>query len=209
MKVELTLNRCHKVVERLKSKRNDLRESVARLVEPVSITLMKGMNKTTLQQYRTAARLETELNLVTSLSGTIADIKFRVSDMNTKLGINELLADLEAHTFMQQTLANAVSPKKEKQSRYDYSRGSKVTEAAPLGIDDALSILVELDDSTAEVKLSRVDPLVVTRLESNLEKHKASSFSLQDKLSDLNKNRITLEIPDEILEYAGLSKEDK
>lgn len=211
MKITVTLNRAHKIVERLKAKRNELKSELIFAARPKTISVVKGTNVDSIVGLDSASIIRSNIGLIAIICGTISNIKTQVGKENARLNIGELLANIEGQTFIKSAIAEVIKAYKgidsEEKTRRYYGEPAK-SDAAPISRDTLTSIFssIEKAEETPEpytVKISRFSPQVLAFLEEEHTVQSNSCFADLDAVSDLNAKKISIEIPDEVLQYTG------
>ena len=211
MRVKLTLNRCHKAVERLKMKRNSLKAEIETLLKPIEIAIAPGITSESITQLNSGVEVSSKLQLLFEVCEAIKTIKVAVSKKNHANNINEALAENESLTFILQTLQGGLYPKKEKDRYYREDPKDKL---APMKIEDAVGYLQKITSlpnpesvETQSFKIARISEGVKKELDNKITEVQNMSFHYLDKTSDLNRDTVEIELPATVAPFAGLKDE--
>ena len=189
----LSLTRWHKVAERLSRTYTELAQSARNAFTNTQVSGYLG--ETQVDRIRVLGGIElNNLHRAFQLQESLIQIRQAIGEANAKTGVNRELAEYDAlmrrHKLLE-TILNAQStdmvgieeiqmlPKQIlSEDRYDRTRGT---------------IKVKILSSEAELDLHEEARSLLAR-----------SYALSDRISDLNRERLTLELPEDIAKEAGL-----
>lgn len=196
MKYSLTLTRWHKVAERINAA---LKEREARTLAALTQTSISPWNKEGIEAKaeEIARRAVADLALIETGTATVARIRAALGQRNAELGIGERLADADAASrrakLYREVLAKQVA---------DMIRPGDVRHVPPVVTgDDGLWTR----RSSAMITLAIADKALLDELRAKLAREEARSHALLDAIADANREKLELELADEITEIAGLA----
>jgi beta-galactosidase GanA len=209
-KFTVTLSRAHKIVDRLKEKRNEVRKETEGLLAPKVVTLATGMKQDAVKDLTADAKIISNLDLMHQLSDNIGSIKSVIATANTKLGISTLLAANEGYTyltaFLQPMVANLQGTSEAKKDIY--ARYSKDDSGTAIPVTELMGIVESLnkdpESKKIDVKVSRVTPSFAEKLQQIQEEYKNHSFGAMDTVNDKNKEKVEITLPVELVSFTGL-----
>lgn len=188
----LTLNRWHKVVERINTRLNEISSETVVAASPVNMYLVKGSSLKNLDPARAKLNgLIEEYNLLVS---TVYVIKSAIGTKNAELGVTDKLG-------LQAALRSQVNYLKRLAS---YAKQDALTE------DDAkarLEAINAADDRTSIDNYVTVTPFGsndADQIEGRTKGIERNIHRLADEISDANKERVSLSIPVYAAAVAGL-----
>lgn len=195
MKHTLTLTRWHKVAERINAA---LKEREARLLGALTHTTISPWNKEGVEAKaeELARRATEDLTLIEAGTAAIAQIRAALGQRNTALGIGERLAETDAANRRAKLYRELL----EKQS-LDMVRPADVRHvpSAIAGEDSLWS-----RRASASITLAIADKALLDELRAKLAREQARSHALLDAVADANREKLELELTDELVEIAGL-----
>ena len=196
MKYLLTLTRWHKVAERINTA---LKEREARTLAALTQTSISPWNKEGIEAKaeEIARRAEADLALIETGTAMVARIRSALGRRNAELGIGERLADADAANRRAKLYRDVLA----KQDA-DMIRPCDVRHVPP-GItgDDGLWTR----HSNATITLAIADKALLDELRAKLAREEARSHALLDAIADANREKLELELADEITEIAGFA----
>jgi len=196
MKYSLTLTRWHKVAERINAA---LKEREARTLAVLTATTISPWNKEGVEAKSEdlAARAKSDLALIETGTAAVAGIRTALAQRNAALGISERLAEADA-VNRRVKLYREVLVKQDA----DMVRPADVRHVpAAIGGDDTSWIR----RSAATITLAIADRAMLDELRSKLTREQARSHALLDAVADANREKLELDLADELVEIAGLA----
>lgn len=195
MKHTLTLTRWHKVAERINAA---LKEREARLLGALTATSISPWNKEGVEQkaQELATRAREDLAVIEAGAAAVAHIRTALGQRNTELGIGERLAEADAANRRAKLYRELL----EKQS-LDMVRPADVRHVPPAiaGEDSLWS-----RRAAATITLAIADKALLEELRAKLAREQARSHALLDAVADANREKLELDLADQLLEIAGL-----
>lgn len=190
----LSLTRWHKVAERLARTYAELTTGVRNTFNNTQVTGYLGEA----QVARLKAQRDQQqdnLRKAFNLQDTLIRIRQALGEANAKTGVGKELAEFDAlsrrHKLLESILAAQSS--------------DMVTLGEMPELPDQIALEDRYQNSTrGAVRIRLMDDGVQQSLTKEAETLLSRVYALADKISDLNKERITLEIPEEIAKSAGL-----
>lgn len=197
MKRTLTLTRWHKVAERINGA---LKEAEGRAVTAFTAALISPWNKEGIEQKAAgiAARGKADLALVEQGSAAVAAIRSALAARNAELGIASRLAEVEAAN-RRIALYRAVL---DKQS-VDMVQPEHVRYVSAAAVPDSEATWGRRE--APRITLQLADAALLAELASRLAREQARAHALLDEIADLNREKLELEVADELQEIAGLA----
>ncbi len=189
----LSLSRWHKVAERLSRTYTELTQSVRNTYNNTQVGGYLGDSQ--VLRIRELGQSEAK-NLLRAftIQDALIQIRQSIGDINAKAGVNRELAEYDAlmrrHKLLE-TILNAQS-----------------TEM--VGLDEITRLPSQVisedryDRSRTMFKVKVLDAETEASLRQEADILRARAYSLADRISDLNRERLTLELPEEIATAAGL-----
>lgn len=189
VEVSMSLTRLHKVVERIKALVSEQSELVSNASEQY-VNLAAG--------FSIAPRLRllginaiAALDEIAVLYEMQTKLRTEVSQMNEKLGISDLLAQMDA------------------QAKLLKLKRSLVPDATAMYLDDLevqYQLLKERDGkpSYENTKASCLSVEQVAKLNEDIRALQASSYALSDKLAALNASQVKVTLPEGLAKQLGL-----
>ena len=197
MKFSLTLNRWHKVAERINAA---VKEREASVKGAFTATTISSWNKQGVEEKAAAivSRASDELAMVEVGTGAVAHIRARLAVRNAQLGISEKLAEAEA-AKRRAALYRAVI---EGQSA-DMIRPEAVRDLPDLAGDaGAFGYGRRI---AAAVTLQTAGSSMIEELRSKHADEVGLATRLLDEIADLNRDKLEIDVPKEVLAIAGLA----
>ncbi len=199
MKHTLTLSRWHKVAERMQSAMK-ARETAVKTA--YTATAISPWNKAAVEEKAAeiARRAAEDLALVESAAHSVATIRAALALRNAALGVSSRLAEAEA-AKRRAALYRAIV------------EGQKADMVRP---EDVRTLPAELVGETESwgfgrrtaltVTLQTADPALLAALRAKLAHEEARATRLLDEVADLNRDRLEIDVPDELAQIAGLAE---
>lgn len=188
-----TLNRWHKVVERIKDASTKLQGEIqgSELLQITAAT--RELRLATVADRE--AKLLANLALLDQLRLAVVDIRNAIQDANLN-GITQRMNEMQYLTLKRQTLERLVA-----RLRTTESTEEALAELAAAQVQAATSSYSNTNRSVAVAVVSAENLAV---LEKELATVGKRINVLSDEISDLNASRVTLEIQDSVREYVGV-----
>lgn len=196
MKHELTLTRWHKVAERIGAA---LKESEARALAALTATSISPWNKEGIEAkaVEIADRAKTDLALIEAGTAAIARIRAALGERNAALGVSERLAQADAANRRAKLYRDVL----EKQ-RADMVRPADVRHLpVAVGIEEP----VWGRRGSAGITLAIADAALLGELRAKLAREQARAHALLDAVADANREKLELDLAEELAEIAGLA----
>lgn len=203
MQITATLTRLHKIEERLKAKRYELQGQTTRLLSNRQVVLTRGLTVTPVDNKANTEKAIDLFNQIHKISGVIHSIRAVLGKKNAELGIYQILAELDQQKYVRAIVAQHKSGAMNYLSRketigYDSEEIQNIINRMnqePTGeTSEPLTMTVKGVHTSYEEDLNKI-----------VEQYDVRINALTDSVSDLNKEKITLEIPDEYAGVAGVS----
>lgn len=196
MKHTLTLTRWHKVAERINAA---IKERETRAVAALTATSVSPWNKEGVEAKaeEIARRAKTDLAMIEAGIAAVARVRAALGQRNAELGIGERLAEADAASRRARLYRDLL----EKQSA-DMVRPSDLRH---------VPAVIAGDDSpwgrrsAAAITLAIADKALLDELHVKLAREQARSHALLDAVADSNREKVELELADELVEIAGLA----
>ena len=198
MKYALTLSRWHKVAERINSA---LKEREANVKKAFTGTTISPWNKEGIEEKAAtiARRAAEDLALIEKGTVAVAQIRAALAIRNAELGIAARLAEAEAANRSVSLYKMVIEGQDADMVRPENVRGLPVAligEGDPLGFGRR---------AAATVTLQTADGALVESLREKLAREQARATRLLDEVADLNREKLEIDVPQEVLEIAGLA----
>jgi chaperonin cofactor prefoldin len=134
------------------------------------------------------------LNRAFTLQDALADIRRALGEANTKVGVAKELADYDALSRRQKLIESILTAQSSEMVDFD--------EMAQL----PKQIVSEdrYDRSKGAVRVRMLDTEAVSKLRDEAERLRVRVYALADRISDLNRERLTIDLSEEIAQAAGL-----
>lgn len=190
----LSLSRWYKVAERLARTYTELTTSVRNTFNNTQVTgYMGNAQVTRLKEQRD--QQQGNLSKAFELQDTLIRIRQALGEANTRTGVGKELAEYDALSRRHKLLESMLSAQ---------SSDMVTLEEMP-ELPDQLAFEDRYHNSTkGAVRVRLLDSEAQQALRTEAEKLLARVYALADRISDLNKERLTLEMPEEIAKGAGL-----
>ncbi len=196
MKLTLTLTRWHKVAERINAA---LKVCEERSLAALTATTISPWNKEGIEEKarHIAGQARTDLALIEAATAAVAGIRAALAHRNADLGISARLAEVEAANRRARLYRELVD-----KQRADMVRPEDVRHVpAMAGTDEPLWPR----RSGSGITLAIADKALLDELRAKLAREQARSHALLDTVADSNREKLELELADELLEIAGLA----
>ncbi len=199
MKYALTLSRWHKVAERINAA---LKERETHVKTAFTATAISPWNKHGVEEKAAgiAQRAADDLALVEAGSQAIAAIRSALAVRNAELGVSARLAEAEAANRRAQLYKAVIEGQKADMVRPEDVRAlpaELIGESEPLGFGrrTALTITVQTADEA-----------LIDSLRGKLAREQARATRLLDEVADLNREKVEIDVPAEVVGIAGLAE---
>ena len=198
MKYALTLSRWHKVAERINTALKEREKSVKKAF---TATTISPWNKEGIEEKAAgiARRAADDLALVETGARAVAQIRAAVATRNAELGISARLAEADAANRAAALYKSVLDAQDADMVRPESVRGLPVAlvgESDPIGFGRR---------SAPTVTLQTADGALVESLRERLAREQARGTRLLDEVADLNREKLEIDVPREVLEIAGLA----
>lgn len=196
MKYSLTLTRWHKVAERINAA---LKEREARALAALTATAISPWNKEGVESKAAeiAERAISDIALVEAGTAAVARIRAALGQRNAELGISERLAEADAANRRAKLYRDLL----EKQDA-DMVRPADVRHV-PAAVAGEEPIWPRR--AAPAITLAIADKALLDALRAKLAREQARSHALLDAIADANREKLELELVDELVEIAGLA----
>jgi len=199
MKHTLTLSRWHKVAERMQSA---MKERETAVKSAYTATAISPWNKAAVEEKAAAIaqRAAEDLALVESGAQAVATIRAALALRNAALGVSARLAEAEAAKRRAALYRAIVEGQKPDMVRPEDVRtlpAELVGESESWGFGRRTAVTVTLQTA---------DPALLAELRAKLARDEARATRLLDEVADLNRERLEIDVPDELARIAGLAE---
>jgi hypothetical protein len=198
MKYALTLSRWHKVAERINTA---LKERETSVKKSFTATTVSPWNKEGIEEKAAgiARRAADDLALIETGARAVAQIRAALAIRNAELGIAARLAEAEAANRTAALYKSVIEGQDADMVRPESMRGLPVAligETDPIGFGRR---------SAPTVTLQTADGTLVGSLRERLAREQARATRLLDEVADLNREKLEIDVPREVVEIAGLA----
>ncbi len=196
MKLTLTLTRWHKVAERINAA---LKVREERSLAALTATTISPWNKEGVEEKARdiAGQARADLALIEVATAAVAGIRAALGGRNTDLGISARLAEAEAANRRARLYREVID-----KQRADMVKPEDVRHVPPLaGTEEPLWPR----RSGSAITLAIADKALLDELRAKLAREQARAHALLDAIADANRERLELDLADELLEIAGLA----
>jgi hypothetical protein len=189
----LSLSRWHKVAERLARNYAELTQAVRNVLTNTQVSGFLGEAQVERLQ-NLALQQVANLDRAFQVQDALAKIRQAIGDANARVGVSKDLADYDALTRRQKLLETILAAQTSEMVSFE--------EMPQL----PKQILTEdrYDRSKGAVRIRMIESEAMSKLKSEVETLKAKVYGLADRISDLNRERLTIELTEEIAQLAGL-----
>lgn len=206
--VSLTVNRWHKVVERLKGLIDECEQTMRHAFKSTIAHAYLGPAQITELERLRAKGLEAK-NQIGRLLSLRSLIRNAVAKHNTASGIHELLAEIDANRqhikiireILKRQHAGRVPIDRIETVFLDASKGENTLTAALetwKADDEEGGYYIEQSCAKAGVDVAMLTPDEVQEFKTLREKLELRNFKIHDMLADANIERVSLEIPEDL-----------
>ena len=198
MKYTLTLSRWHKVAERINTA---LKERESNVKKAFTATAVSAWNKEGIEEKAAtiARRAADDLELIETGARAVAQIRAALAIRNAELGIAARLAEAEAAGRGVALYKSVIEGQDADMVRPESVRGLPATlvgDSDPIGFGRR---------ATPTVTLQTADAPLLESLRAKLARERARATRLLDEVADLNREKLDIDVPQEVLEIAGLA----
>jgi len=190
----LSLSRWHKVAERLS---RDYTETVFAVREGFNNTRISahlGESQETFLQSR-SAEYENALERAFRLQDAVTDIRIALGDANARHGITAVLGEFDKLNRRIKALSSILEGQ-----RSDMVAIGELKNLPEVFISDNDSY----SRSRPEIRVRMLEPQAEQKLRKELEGLKSKAYALGDKVNDLNRATVEIEVSEEVARLAGL-----
>lgn len=197
MQYTLTLSRWHKVAERINAA---LKQRETELKAALTATTISAWNKEGVEEKAAeiARRAAGDLALIEVGTRAVAQIRAALAIRNAELGVSAKLAEAESANRAAAVYRAIIE-------------GQKVDMVRPESVRALPAMLAETDTfgfgrrSAAVVTLQIANAELVESLREKLAREQARATRLLDEVADLNREKLEIDVPNEVIEIAGLA----
>lgn len=182
-----TLNRAHKIVERLVARINAEKEILKEAVKPAVINLTPGVMDHILK-VSSVADVQSCFKNIEVAGNIISILKAKLAEENTACGVSKRLSQLEAARHRLDALETILSLKKEKPSRY-----TPIEREVDLAVDisDACNMVpASVPESAISVRVKRLAEPILDGYRKEYVIIKCRIDTMLDELSALNATEV-------------------
>jgi hypothetical protein len=189
----LSINRWHKVAERLSKAYTELSQSARNAYTNTQIAGFLGESQ--VERLRESAESEMQkLFRAFEIQDALSDLRRAIGEVNARNGVSLELAQYDAlmrrHKLLEIILNAQTS---------DMVSLSEIAMLPNQIMGDGL-----YERSRSKIKVKVLENEHETRLRKEAEALLAKAYALADRINDLNQERMTLELPEEMASVAGL-----
>ncbi len=189
----LTLSRWHKVAERLARSYSELTQTARNTFNNTQINGYLGPDQVCRLQEMATQQID-NLYQAFEMQDALAHIRQAVGDTNARIGVSRELAEYDALTRRQKLLESILAAQNTAMVGFN-----ELTELPSMIFSED-----RYDRSKALVRVRMLDNDMTQKLRAEVDALRVRIYTLADRISDLNHERLTLEIPEEIATAAGL-----
>ena len=197
MQYTLTLSRWHKVAERINTA---LKQRETELKAALTATTISAWNKEGVEEKAAeiARRAAGDLALIEVGTRAVAQIRAALAIRNAELGVSAKLAEAESANRAVAVYRAVIDGQKADMVRPESVRAlpAMLAEADTFGFGRRSAAVVTLQIANAEL---------VESLREKLAREKARATRLLDEVADLNREKLEIDVPNEVIEIAGLA----
>lgn len=189
----LSMSRWHKVAERLARNYSDLTQAVRNTLTNTQVSGFLGEGQIG-RLHELASQQVANLDRAFTVQDALAKIRQAIGDANVRIGVSKDLAEYDALSRRQKLLETILAAQTSEMVGFD--------ELPQL----PKQIVTEdrYDRSKGTVRVCMLDGDALERLKAEAESLKARVYGLADRISDLNRERLTIDLTEEIAQVAGL-----
>jgi hypothetical protein len=189
----LSLSRWHKVAERLARNYTELTQAVRNTLTNTQVNGFLGETQVG-RLHELASHQVASLDKAFQVQDALAKIRQAIGDANARVGVSKDLADYDALSRRQKLLETILAAQTSEMVSFE--------ELPQL----PKQILTEdrYDRSKGSVRVRMLDGDALAKLKGDVESLRAKVYGLADRISDLNRERLTIDLTEEIAQVAGL-----
>ncbi len=198
MKYTLTLSRWHKVAERVNAA---LKEREANVKTAFTATTISPWNKEGVEEKAAeiGRRAADDLALVEAGARAVAAIRAALAMRNADLGISGRLAEVEGANRRAALYRTVIDGQKPDMVRPE---GVRTLPAELVGETESWGFARR---SALAVTLQTADRILVESLREKLSREQGYATRLLDEVADLNREKLEIDVPQEVIGIAGLA----
>ena len=189
----LSLSRWHKVAERLARSYAEQTQTARNTVTNTQVSGFLGEGQVARLQDLAAQQLQ-NLQTAFQVQDALARIRQSLGDANARVGVSRELAEFDALSRRQKLLETILA--------------AQTSEMVGFGEMPQLPRQIASEDrydrSKGTVRIRMLEGDGLSRLKGDAENLKAKVYALADQISDLNRERLTIELEENIAQVAGL-----
>jgi len=197
MQYTLTLSRWHKVAERINTA---LKQRETELKAALTATTISAWNKEGVEEKAAeiARRAAGDLALIEVGTRAVAQIRAALAIRNAELGVSAKLAEAESANRAVGVYRAVIEGQKADMVRPESVRAlpAMLADADTFGFGRRSAAVVTLQIANAEL---------VESLREKLAREQARATRLLDEVADLNREKLEIDVPNEVIEIAGLA----
>lgn len=189
----LSMSRWHKVAERLARNYTELTQTVRNTLTNTQVSGFLGEAQVG-RLHELASHQVANLDRAFEVQDALAIIRQAIGDANVRVGVSKDLAEYDALSRRQKLLENILAAQTSEMVGFD--------ELPQL----PKQIVTEdrYDRSKGTVRVCMLDSDALAKLKGEAESLRARVYGLADRISDLNRERLTIDLTEEIAQVAGL-----
>ena len=189
----LSLSRWHKVAERLARNYTELTQAVRNTLTNTQVSGFLGEAQVG-RLHQLASHQVANLDKAFEVQDALAKIRQAIGDANVRVGVSKDLAEYDALSRRQKLLETILA--------------AQTSEM--VGFDDLPQLPKQIvtedryDRSKGTVRVCMLNGDALAKLKGDAESLRARVYGLADRISDLNRERLTIDLTEEIAQVAGL-----
>ena len=198
MQYTLTLTRWHKVAERINAA---LRERESDVKAAFTSTAISPWNKEGVEEKAAdiARRGADDLALIEVGARAVAHIRTALAIRNAELGVSAKLAEAESANRAAALYKAIIEGQKADMVRPESVR------ALPVGLAGEADTFGFVRRTAAVITLQIANVALVGSLREKLAREQARATRLLDEIADLNREKLEIDVPQEVIGIAGLA----
>ncbi len=189
----LSLSRWHKVAERLARSYAELTQLAKNTFNNTQISGYLGDAQVSRLRDLSAQQVAS-LHRAFQLQDALAQIRQAIGESNAKAGVSKELADYDSLSRRQKLLESILTAQSTEMVNFDEMPQ----------LPKQLVSEDRYDRSKGSVRVRMLDTEAISALRAEADQLRVKVYALADKISDLNRERLTLELSEEIAQAAGL-----
>lgn len=189
----LSLSRWHKVAERLARSYAELSQSTRNTLINTQVNGYLGETQVS-RLHAVSEQQLANLERAFLLQDALVQIRQALGEANARVGVTKDLAEYDVLIRRQKFLESIL-----------LAQGNEMIEFSELPqLPKQLVVEDRYDRSRGAVKVRMLTKEAETKLRDQAEQLRQRVYALSDRISDLNRERLVLELPDDIARVAGL-----